>query len=61
MLILMGMDLREVHVVWVAPIEMDEKTGSQALKLNPHHQLFLIYYLQIASQVLSVPENAKLC
>ncbi len=61
MLILMGMDLGEVHVVWVAPIEMDEKTGSQALKLNPHHQLFLVYYLQIDSQVLSVSENAKRC
>jgi hypothetical protein len=48
-------------VVWVAPIEMDEKTGSQALKLNPHHQLFLVYYLQIDSQVSSVSENAKLC
>ena len=61
MLILMGMDLGEVHVVWVAPIEMDEKTGSQALKLNPHHQLFLVYYLQIDPQVLSVSENAKRC
>jgi hypothetical protein len=48
-------------MAWVAPIEMDEKTGSQALELNPHHQLFLVYYLQTASQLLSVSENAQPC